>query len=125
MQRKKPMEKVNLNQKFKLFNELWTPKIVGELNDQYVKLAKTKGKFVWHTHDKEDEFFLVVKGSLTIKLRDRDIQLNEGEFFIVPRGVEHKPFSVQEAHVLVFEPKVTQHTGNVKTDMTVEELEWI
>jgi len=104
---------------------IWTPKIAGELNDQYVKLAKTKGEFVWHTHDAEDEFFLVVKGSLTIKLRDQDIELKEGEFCIVPRGVEHKPFSEQEAHVLVFEPKVTQHTGNIKTDMTVEELEWI
>jgi mannose-6-phosphate isomerase-like protein (cupin superfamily) len=124
-QRKKPMKKVNLNQKFKLFDELWTPKIVGELNDQYVKLAKTKGEFVWHTHNDEDEFFLVVKGSLTIKLRDQDIQLNEGEFFIVPRGVEHKPFSEQKTHVLVFEPKATLHTGNVKSDMTVEEFEWI
>jgi len=119
------MEKVNLHQKFKLFSEFWTPKIAGELNDQYVKLAKTKGEFVWHTHDAEDEFFLVVKGSLTIRLRDRDIQLNEGEFFIVPRGVEHKPFSEKEAHVLVFEPKVTLHTGSEKTDLTVEELEWI
>lgn len=119
------MEKVNLHQKFELFNEFWTPKIAGELNDHYVKLAKTKGEFVWHTHDKEDEFFLVVKGSLTIKLRDQDIELNEGEFYIVPRGVEHKPFSEQEAHVLVFEPKVTQHTGNVKSDMTVKEIEWI
>lgn len=119
------MDKVNLHQKFKLFNELWTPKIVGDLNDQYVKLAKTQGEFVWHKHEGEDEFFLVVKGSLTIKLRNRDIQLNEGEFFIVPRGVEHKPLSEKEAHVLVFEPKVTQHTGNVKTHMTVEELEWI
>jgi mannose-6-phosphate isomerase-like protein (cupin superfamily) len=119
------MEKVNLHQKFDLFSEFWTPKIAGELNDQYVKLAKTKGEFVWHTHDKEDEFFLVVKGSLTIELRDQEIKLDEGEFCIVPRGVEHKPFSEQEAHVLVFEPKVTRHTGNVKSDMTVEEFEWI
>jgi len=119
------MTKINLNEKFKFFNEFWTPKIVGELNEQYVKLAKTKGEFVWHKHDKEDEFFLVVKGSLTIKLKDGDIQLNEGEFFIVPRGIEHKPFSEQEAHVLVFEPKSTQHTGDVKSELTVEKLDWI
>ncbi|NIN92261.1 cupin domain-containing protein [bacterium] len=119
------MEKVNLHQKFDLFSEFWTPKIAGELNDHYVKLAKTKGEFVWHTHDAEDEFFLVVKGSLTIKLRNRDVQLNEGEFFIVPRGMEHKPFSEQEAHVLLFEPKVTRHTGSAKFDLTVDEFDWI
>jgi len=119
------MDKVNLNQKFKLFNELWTPKIVGELNGQYVKLVKTQGEFVWHKHDDEDEFFLVVKGSLTIRLRDGDIQLNEGEFYIVPKSVEHKPYAEEEAHILVFEPKSTQHTGDVKSELTVEKLEWI
>ena len=119
------MEKVNLKEKFTLFNELWTPKIVGELNGQYVKLAKTKGEFVWHKHYSEDEFFLVIKGSLTIQLREREIRLHEGEFFIVPRGVEHKPVSEEEAHVLVFEPKSTLHTGEVKSELTVEKLDWI
>ena len=119
------MDKTNLNKKFKLFNEFWTPKIIGELNGQYVKLVKTQGDFVWHKHDNEDEFFMVIKGSLTIKLRDSDIQLNEGEFFIVPKGVEHKPFSEQEAHVLMFEPKSTLNTGDVKNELTVEKLDWI
>ena len=119
------MKKVNLNQKFMLFNEFWTPKIVGELNGQYVKLAKAQGGFVWHKHDSEDEFFLVVKGTFTIRLRDEDIQLNEGEFYIVPKGIEHKPVAEEEAHVLMFEPKSTKHTGDVKSDLTVEKLEWI
>lgn len=119
------MDKVNLREKFGLFEEFWTPKIVAELNGQYVKLAKTKGEFVWHKHDDEDEFFLVVKGRLTIKLRNRDIQLDPGEFFIVPRGIEHKPVSEQEAHVLVFEPKNTRHTGDVDSDMTVKKFDWI
>jgi quercetin dioxygenase-like cupin family protein len=119
------MEKVNLNQKYELFNEFWKPKIVGELNGQYVKLAKARGEFVWHKHDSEDEFFLVVKGSFTIRLREGDIQLNEGEFYIVPKGIEHKPVAEEEAHVLVFEPKSTKHTGDVKSDLTVEKLEWI
>jgi len=119
------MDKVNLRQKFELFNELWTPKIVGELNRQYVKLVKTQGEFVWHKHDHEDELFLVIKGSLTIKLRDRDIELNEGEFYIVPKGIEHKPFAEKEAHLLVFEPKSILNTGDVKSELTVEKLEWI
>ncbi|UCC40300.1 MAG: cupin domain-containing protein, partial [Candidatus Aminicenantes bacterium] len=114
------MEKVNLNQKFGLFNELWTPRIVGELNGQYVKLVKTQGEFVWHKHDHEDELFLVVKGSLTINLRDGEIELSEGEFYIVPKGVEHKPFAEQEAHILMFEPTGIQHTGDVKSELTVE-----
>jgi mannose-6-phosphate isomerase-like protein (cupin superfamily) len=119
------MDKVNIKEKFSLFSKYWTPKIVGELNEQYVKLAKVKGEFVWHKHDEEDEFFMVIKGSLTIKLRDRDIQLTEGELFIVPKGVEHRPVALEEAHVLLFEPKETKHTGDVKSEMTVEDQEWI
>lgn len=119
------MDKVNLSEKFDLFDELWTPKITGELNGQYIKLAKTKGEFIWHKHDAEDEFFLVVKGTLTIKLREKDIHLDPGEFFIVPKGVEHKPVSDQEAHVLVFEPKETKHTGDVESEKTVKKFEWI
>jgi mannose-6-phosphate isomerase-like protein (cupin superfamily) len=119
------MEKVNLKEKFSLFKEFWTPKIAGELNGQYIKLAKIQGEFVWHKHDDEDEFFLVVHGTLTIKLRDRDIHLDPGEFLIVPRGIEHKPVSENEAHVLVFEPKETKHTGDVESKITVKKFDWI
>jgi mannose-6-phosphate isomerase-like protein (cupin superfamily) len=119
------MKKVNLAQKFGLFDEHWTPKIVGELNGQYVKLAKLKGEFVWHEHEAEDELFLVVKGRLTIKLRERDIILEEGEFLVVPRGIEHCPVAEEEVQVLMFEPVSTSHTGNVRTVKTVDKLEWI
>lgn len=120
-------EKINLKKKFELFNDQWSPKIVGELNGQYVKLAKLEGEFDWHAHKQEDELFMVVKGALTIKLRDRDINLEEGEFFIVERGVEHKPVAEEECWVMLFEPKETGHTGNVRTDRTVEveDQEWI
>ena len=117
--------KINLSQKFSLFHDRWTPKIVGELNGQYVKLAKILGEFVWHQHEGEDEFFLVVKGRMVIKLRDRDVALEEGEFYIVPRGVDHKPVAEQEAHILLLEPKSTLHTGNVRTEKTVDKQEWI
>jgi mannose-6-phosphate isomerase-like protein (cupin superfamily) len=119
------MHKVNLSEKFGLFDEYWSPKIVGELNGQYVKLAKLKGEFVWHDHESEEELFLVVQGRLVIKLRERDVVLEPGEFFIVPRGVEHKPIAEEETHILLFEPKSTRHTGSVKTDRTVEEFERI
>ncbi len=113
------MEKVNLNQKFNLFQDYWSPKIAGELNDSYVKLAKLKGEFVWHHHETEDELFLVVKGKLLIKLRDRDIWLQEGEFVIIPKGVEHLPIAEEEAHVLLLEPKSTLNTGNLQNERTV------
>ena len=119
------MDKVNLAQKFALFDDLWSPKIVGELNGQYVKLAKIEGEFVWHHHEDEDELFLVVKGCLTIKLRDEDFTLEEGEFYIVPRGIEHKPVAEQEVHILLFEPKSTLHTGNVRSEKTVDKQDWI
>lgn len=118
-------EKINLKEKFELFNEHWTPKIVGELNGQQVKLAKLKGEFVWHDHKKEDEMFMVIKGSLQIQFRDKKITLNEGEMYIVPRGVEHKPIAPKEAWVLLFEPKSTKHTGEIKDKMSVERQEWI
>jgi mannose-6-phosphate isomerase-like protein (cupin superfamily) len=117
--------KVNLRDKFKLFNEYWTPKIVGDLNESYVKIAKLKGEFVWHSHENEDEFFLVTKGILTIKLRDRDIILNEGEFFIVPKGIEHMTVAPEEVHVVMIEPKSTVNTGDVKDAKTVENPDWI
>jgi mannose-6-phosphate isomerase-like protein (cupin superfamily) len=118
------MEKVNLANKFGLFQEYWSPKIAGELNDFYLKLAKLKGEFVWHHHEAEDELFLVVKGRLVIKLRDRDISLDEGEFVIIPRGVEHCPVAEEEVHVLLLEPKSTVNTGDVQNERTVGE-QWI
>ena len=110
---------VNLAEKFARFSEYWSPKIVGELNGQMVKLAKFRGAFEWHHHAGEDELFLVVKGKLTIKLRDQDITLDEGEFVIIPRGVEHCPVAQEEAHVLLLEPKTTLNTGNVSNERTV------
>jgi mannose-6-phosphate isomerase-like protein (cupin superfamily) len=119
------MDKVNLVQKFSMFQEYWSPKIAGELNDSYVKLVKFKGEFVWHHHETEDELFLVVKGRLLIKLRDRDIFLEEGEFVIIPRGVEHLPIAEEEVHALLLEPKSTLNTGNVRNEKTVADLERI
>jgi mannose-6-phosphate isomerase-like protein (cupin superfamily) len=119
------MEKVNLAQKFGLFDETWSPKIVGELNGQLVKLAKLRGEFIWHHHQAEDELFLVVKGRLVVKLRDQDVVLEEGEFCIVPRGVEHKPMADEEVQVLLFEPASTSHTGSVRSDRTVDVQERI
>lgn len=116
------MEKVNLSEKFRLFEERWSPKIVGEINDAYVKLVKLEGEFVWHRHEAEDELFLVVKGRMRMRLRDGDVELNEGEFFIVPRGVEHMPVADEEAHVLLLEPKSTLNTGDVRNERTVEKL---
>jgi mannose-6-phosphate isomerase-like protein (cupin superfamily) len=119
------MDKVNLADKFSLFQDYWHPRIVGELNDSYVKLAKLKGEFVWHHHEAEDELFLVVKGRLLIKLRDRDIWLDGGEFAVIPKGVEHLPVAEDEVHVLLLEPKSTLNTGNVQNERTVSDPEWI
>jgi len=119
------MEKVNLRDKLDLFKEHWSPKIVGELNDQQVKLVKFRGPFVWHHHDHEDELFLVAKGRFRMEFRDRDLWLEEGEFLIVPRGVEHRPVADEEAHVLLFEPASTLNTGNVRNERTREQLETI
>lgn len=118
-------DKVNLKEKFKLFNEFWCPKILGELNGNYIKIFKASKEFVWHQHEHEDEFFLVVEGQLKIRLRDREITLNEGEFFIVPKGVDHLPYAESEAHVLLFEPKQVINTGNTKSEKTVENLDWL
>ena len=119
------MSKVNISEKFAQFDGYWEPKIVGDLNNQYVKLAKLKGEFVWHHHENEDELFMVMKGSLIIKLRDGDVELNEGEFYIIPRGIEHKPVAENEVHVLLFEPKGTVNTGNADSEKTINELEVI
>ncbi len=118
-------EPVNLAEKFSLFAEYWSPKIVAELNDSYVKVVKLKGEFVWHQHEHEDELFFVVKGALTIKLRDREIRLREGELVIIPHGIEHLPIAEEEAHVLLLEPKSTINTGNVASDRTVADPERI
>ena len=119
------MDKVNLQEKLALFDEQWKPKIVGELNGQLVKLAKLQGEFIWHHHDDEDELFLVLKGSMDIELREQTICLSEGEFFIVPRGVEHRPVAKTEAHVLMLEPASTLNTGNIEGERTVDDPEWI
>ena len=119
------MDKINLRQKFSLFNEQWKPKIAGELNGQMVKLVKFLGPFVWHHHDNEDEMFLVVKGRFRMEFRDRHVWIEEGEFIIVPRGVEHRPVADEEAHVLLFEPGSTLNTGNLQNERTVPKLDRI
>jgi mannose-6-phosphate isomerase-like protein (cupin superfamily) len=119
------MEKVNLAQKLSSFSEHYSPRIVGELNGQHVKLVKAKGEFVWHHHDHEDELFYVVKGSFDMELRDKTITVNAGEFLIVPRGVEHRPVAREEVEIMLFEPASTLNTGNVENEMTVKELKKI
>ena len=116
------MEKINLSDKLNLITEYWRPRIAGELNGQQVKLAKLKGEFVWHHHENEDELFLVLKGRLIIKLPSEEVVLNEGEFFIVPRGVEHQPVAQEEVHLLLFEPASTLNTGNIQNERTVANL---
>jgi mannose-6-phosphate isomerase-like protein (cupin superfamily) len=118
------MDVINLAQKFDLFSEHWQPKIVAELNDSYVKLAQIQGEFVWHHHENEDELFYVVKGRLLIKLRDRDLWLDQGELVVIPRGVEHKPVAEEEVHIMLLEPKSTVNTGEEKSERTVESA-WI
>lgn len=116
-------DKVNLLQKFELFNEYWSPKIVGELNGQQVKLVKFKGEFVWHHHEQEDEMFYVVKGSFEMHYKERVDVINEGEFTIVPKMIEHKPVANEEVWVMLFEPASTLNTGNTENDLTKKELQ--
>jgi mannose-6-phosphate isomerase-like protein (cupin superfamily) len=116
-------EKINLAEKFSRIKEYWKPYIAGELNGQLVKLDKLKGEFVWHHHENEDEMFLVVKGRFRIEFRDKTVWMEEGEFIVVPRGVEHKPVADEEAWILLFEPASTLNTGNVKNQFTLRELE--
>lgn len=112
---------VSLKKKFELFDEYWTPKIIGELNDQFIKLAKLKGDFVWHSHENEDELFYIVKGQLTLKFREeKEITLNKGEMYVVPAGVEHFPVAEEECWVMLIEPKSTEHTGSLKAEGTIE-----
>ncbi|MBI1788836.1 MAG: cupin domain-containing protein [Acidobacteria bacterium] len=119
------MQKINLREKFSLFDEHWKPKIVGELNGQQVKLVKFAGPFVWHQHQAGDELFLVVQGRFRMEFRDRDVWLEEGEFLIVPRGVEHRPVADQEVHVLLFEPAGTLNTGDAQSALTAAALDRI
>ena len=119
------MNAIDLADKLSQFDEYWSPRIVGEVNDSYVKLAKLNGEFVWHSHEQEDELFLVVKGRLTIRFRDRDVHLEEGQMVIVEKGVEHQPVAEAEAHVLIVEPKSTLNTGDVVNERTVVDLERI
>ncbi len=119
------METVNLREKFAKVHEHWSPKIVGELNDSYVKVVKLKGEFIWHHHEREDELFLVLKGTLRMRFRDREVEIREGEFLIVPKGVEHLPVADQEVHVVLLEPKSTLNTGNVRNERTIAQLERI
>ena len=118
------MEKVNVAEKLSLFDEYWSPRIVGVLNDSHVKLAKLKGKFIWHHHQAEDELFYVVKGKLLIKFRGKNVWLDEGELIIVPRGVEHQPVAEEEVHVFLLEPKTTVNTGNIESERTVS-AQWL
>ena len=121
-----PIQVVNLEQKFALFDDLWSPKIAGELNESHIKLAKIKGEFVWHQHENEDEMFLVVQGTLRIKVRGQDdLVLGPGEFAVIPKGVEHCPVAEDEVQIVMLEPKGTLNTGNVQNEHTQEELEWI
>ena len=119
------MNVIDLADKLSQFDEYWSPRIVGEVNDSYVKLAKLNGEFVWHSHEQEDELFLVVKGRLTVRFRDRDIHLEKGQMIIVERGVEHQPVAESEAHVLIVEPRSTLNTGDVVNERTVVDLERI
>lgn len=123
------MQKVNLAHKLSLFNDHYSPKIVGELNDSYVKLVKLQGEFVWHHHDAEDELFFVVKGVLRMQVRENDSEqeflIHPGEFIIIPRGVEHLPSAEEETHIMLLEPKTTLNTGNAVSERTVRELESI
>ena len=123
----KKIEPINIMNKFSLFNEEWTPKIIGELNDQYVKVCKLKDDFVWHSHENEDELFMVFKGTLLMEFRDgRIVEIKQGEILIVPKGVEHRPHTNGEVVFnLLFEPKTTLHTGDVENELTVKELDWI
>jgi mannose-6-phosphate isomerase-like protein (cupin superfamily) len=119
------MNVINIQEKFQLFSEHWSPKKIGELNGQQLLLAKLKGEFLFHKHDEEDELFMVIKGSLDIELKDKVITLNEGELYIVPKGVEHKPIAKEEVHILLFEPLDIKHTGNIIADITLETYESI
>lgn len=120
------MQSINLSQKLSLFSDQWSPKVIAELNDQYIKLAKVEGEFVWHDHANEDELFVILKGTLILEGRDGIAEVGPGEICVVPKGVEHLPRTKDgEVHLMLIEPKSTKHTGEVKTERTVEAVNWI
>jgi mannose-6-phosphate isomerase-like protein (cupin superfamily) len=119
------MNKVNITEKLALFKDHWNPRIVEELNGQYVKLVKFQGTFVWHKHEHEDELFLVLKGQFNMEFRDKTVEIKENEFIVIPRGIEHRPNAQNEVSVLLFEPKNTLNTGDSKGELTRTDLEWI
>jgi mannose-6-phosphate isomerase-like protein (cupin superfamily) len=118
-------EPVTLREKFELLEALWSPRIIAEVDEHYIKIARVQGEFVWHEHEDEDELFFVLSGRLTIRLRDQDVVLEEGDLFVVPKGVEHQPFAEDETHVLLLERKTAHHTGGQETPLTVTEREWV
>ncbi|GET28383.1 cupin domain-containing protein [Prolixibacter sp. SD074] len=117
------IEKINLKEKFSKLNDHWSPKVIGQLNQQLVKVVKFQGGFVWHSHENEDELFMVIDGSFTMELRDKSIEVNEGELVIVPRGTEHRPVTTEGACILLFEPNTTINTGEVRNQLTVKDPE--
>jgi len=119
------MDRVNISEKLDQFNDYYNPRLIGELNGQHVKAVKLKGEFIWHHHDHEDELFLVVKGKLKMEFRDKIVEVTDGEFIIVPRGIDHKPVADEEVHLLLFEPASTLNTGNIENERTRKELEKI
>jgi len=119
------MESINFKDKFELFADLWSPKVIAEMNDYQFKLAKVQGEFVWHSHANTDETFVVLKGELCIKLRDHEVNLSEGEMYVVPKGVEHKPVAENECQILLIEPKNTKNTGEIDAELTAENDVWI
>lgn len=125
LQKKEFMQVINIQEKFSKFQDQWSPKVIGELNQQEVKLAKVQGEFVWHNHQEEDELFLVMKGTLLIEFRDKTVELNEGEMIIVPKGVDHRPIAKEEVWLMLFEPAQIKHTGDVKHELTVDTYEKI
>ena len=119
------VKKINIDQKLSLFNDHWNPRIIGELNKQHVKLAKIKGEFIWHKHEETDETFFIIKGQLTIELKNEKLFLNKGEMVVIPKGVEHRPFADKECEIMLIEPKETVNTGNISNEMTAKNNQWI
>jgi mannose-6-phosphate isomerase-like protein (cupin superfamily) len=119
------MNAININKKFDLINDLWNPRVITELNGQQVKISKVKGEFVWHDHKDEDELFIILKGTLKMMFRDRTVIVNEGEMIMVPKGIEHKPVADEEVWMMLFEPQNIKHTGDVKSDLTIDNYEKI
>jgi len=121
------LSKININEKFELFSQEWTPKVIAQSNGQLIKIAKATGELVWHKHDNEDELFLVIKGQLTLQLKSENIVLNAGEMYIVPKGIEHCPKAAPDTHFMMIEPSTTMHTGELENELTVssEKQEWI